>query len=257
MKLVQGQGSPEEGACWMSAIAWYAGDKDWTDAPSCVDPLIRKYAIWLNDELPSDEKREEVIGPMIFDVVGTKLDGNHKERFEAWLEFAYKKVTEKSNQLCFTHHSVVYRAIVQAVYENPEFYPTVIPIEHPNDIEPKYDVKFLEDTSANFITSKHRNLSQVFPDDLAWVMAAKRYINEVEFQPSDYRSFIYHCINVAIIVAHESTGRGIFGDYTETQAEERCNSFLELMQSLIRASKPNRVPQVRKLEDIPAYSSTV
>lgn len=77
MKLVQGQGSPETGACWMSAIAWYVGEQDWTDAPECVDPTIRSLAIWVNDSLQTDEERERRIGPVMFNVIGTRTDDDN------------------------------------------------------------------------------------------------------------------------------------------------------------------------------------
>jgi hypothetical protein len=71
MKLVQGKGSRETGACWMSAIAWYEGNSNWTDAPDCVCPIIRELAIWVNDKIDSDEERERLISPIMFSVVGT------------------------------------------------------------------------------------------------------------------------------------------------------------------------------------------
>ena len=74
MKLVKGEGSRETGACWMSAIAWYAGQETWTDKAECVDPLIRSLCVWLNDLLPSDEERERVIGPHIMAPMGTRTD---------------------------------------------------------------------------------------------------------------------------------------------------------------------------------------
>jgi hypothetical protein len=71
MRLVQGKGSKETGACWMSAIAWYEGNSNWTDAPDCVCPIIRELAIWVNDKIDSDEERERLISPIMFSVVGT------------------------------------------------------------------------------------------------------------------------------------------------------------------------------------------
>ena len=70
MKLIAGKGSPKTGACWMSAIAWYAGYK-WTDQPECVDPVIRALCIALNDRLPDNATRERVIGPHLMTPLGT------------------------------------------------------------------------------------------------------------------------------------------------------------------------------------------
>jgi hypothetical protein len=72
MKLVRGAGSPEEGACWMSAVQYYVDGKLWHDHPECVDPVIRKLCIWVNDTL-RDGEREEKIGPYIFLPVGTNM----------------------------------------------------------------------------------------------------------------------------------------------------------------------------------------
>ena len=70
MRLVKGAGSIETGACWMSAISYYAG-YEWSDHPECVDPVIRTLCIRLNDMLPSDSERERVIGPHIMAPIGT------------------------------------------------------------------------------------------------------------------------------------------------------------------------------------------
>jgi len=74
MRLVRGKGSPDTGACWMSAIAWYAGERDWTDAPECVCETIRPLAIVANDEIDDDAERERRVGPVLFSVMGTATD---------------------------------------------------------------------------------------------------------------------------------------------------------------------------------------
>ena len=80
MKLVSGKGSEKTGACWMSAIHWYTrgGKRSWSDQPDCVSPIIRDLCIALNDRLESDVERERIIGPHIFDPVGTST-GNEDE----------------------------------------------------------------------------------------------------------------------------------------------------------------------------------
>ena len=96
MKLVKGEGSRETGACWMSAIAWYAGQETWTDKAECVDPLIRGLCIWLNDRLPSDEERELVIGPHIMAPMGTRTDDPDvlQRRRERVVGFAFDAATK-------------------------------------------------------------------------------------------------------------------------------------------------------------------
>jgi hypothetical protein len=57
----------------MSANAWYAGE-NWTDAPRCVDPAIRRLCIYVNDRLATDADRERVIGPHLMAPLGTRTD---------------------------------------------------------------------------------------------------------------------------------------------------------------------------------------
>ena len=71
MRLVKGCGDIKTGACWMSAISYYAGYA-WSDHPECVDPVIQCLCIALNDRLPSDAERERVIGPHIMTPIGTQ-----------------------------------------------------------------------------------------------------------------------------------------------------------------------------------------
>jgi len=71
---MRGKGSPEIGAGWMSAIAWYAGERDWTDAPECVCKTIRPLALFANDEIGDDAERERRVGPVLFSVMGTATD---------------------------------------------------------------------------------------------------------------------------------------------------------------------------------------
>lgn len=75
MRLIKGQGSEKTGACWMSAINWYVDkDKDtfsWSDHPECVDRVISKLGIYLNDICCTDRERETMIGPHLFDPIGT------------------------------------------------------------------------------------------------------------------------------------------------------------------------------------------
>jgi len=93
MKLTKGPGSPGKGGCWMVAVQQYTEptmthkktiklldgtkmeavvfrDNAWHDHPECVHPVIREFCIWMNDNCP-DEERESIIGPHLFDPVGT------------------------------------------------------------------------------------------------------------------------------------------------------------------------------------------
>jgi len=58
----------------MSVIQYYQSGCDpkaWSDQPECVDPVIRALAIRLNDACRSDAEREALIGPYLFDPLGT------------------------------------------------------------------------------------------------------------------------------------------------------------------------------------------
>lgn len=72
-KLVSGVGSEATGACWMAALNMFTRkDASWNDvAPlACISPVIRTLCISLND-LCRDGEREALIGPHLFDPVGT------------------------------------------------------------------------------------------------------------------------------------------------------------------------------------------
>lgn len=78
VRLTRGAGSPGHAACWMSALSVLVGDK-WTDRLSCVDPVINRLCIWINDTL-TDKRRSEIILPRLFDPLGTAGDAAATER---------------------------------------------------------------------------------------------------------------------------------------------------------------------------------
>ena len=49
--------TPAEGGCVMQMVSWIA-DNEWIDSPPCVHPVIRSLAIYVNDELPDDERQK-------------------------------------------------------------------------------------------------------------------------------------------------------------------------------------------------------
>lgn len=73
VRLTHGKGTPQSGGCWMSALSVYAGH-EWSDHPECVCPIIRDLAIMINDWLPTDKDRGEIIGPVILEPIGTASD---------------------------------------------------------------------------------------------------------------------------------------------------------------------------------------
>lgn len=87
LKLVQGEGSKAEGACWMSAIHYYVGGEGWSDHPDCVCLVIRVMCYRLNDWL-TDSSREELINPFLYEPVGTKQPQHVEARLDIAVAFA-------------------------------------------------------------------------------------------------------------------------------------------------------------------------
>jgi hypothetical protein len=121
MKLVKGEGSKEIGACWMSAIAWYEGNANWTDAPDCVCPIIRHLGIWVNDKIDSDEERERLISPIMFSVVGTANPDLVLPRRQKIVAFAAAKARSVLHLVPTEHTDIARKAIeaAEAWAENP------------------------------------------------------------------------------------------------------------------------------------------
>ena len=79
IRLTQGVGDPETGGCWMAALTVYEGS-EWSEHPDCVCPVIAGMCIAINDLISSDEERGRIIGPMLFDPIGTA--GNEQDKQE-------------------------------------------------------------------------------------------------------------------------------------------------------------------------------
>jgi hypothetical protein len=72
----------------MAAIDYYTrGDLNWNDHPKCVDPMIRRLAIYLNDWCDNGE-REDLIGPHLFTPVGTNDARYRQQRLKLIVQFA-------------------------------------------------------------------------------------------------------------------------------------------------------------------------
>jgi hypothetical protein len=78
-ELVSGIGDPDQGtACVMSLVAHLAGEGR-TDRPRCASPLVRAFAIPVNDGMPPEARRR--LKPFAPRLVGTK-DGLDRARAE-------------------------------------------------------------------------------------------------------------------------------------------------------------------------------
>ena len=70
--------SPDDGMCAMEAAAWLAGEPH-GDAPVCVDPIVRRIMVVLNDKFRRDGQRQ-ALKPLVERSIGTGGDGRHDER---------------------------------------------------------------------------------------------------------------------------------------------------------------------------------
>lgn len=78
-ELVSGIGEPREGtACVMSLVAHLAGEGH-TDRPACVSPLVRAFAVPINDHMP--RRTRQRLKPFAPRLVGTN-DGLDRVRAE-------------------------------------------------------------------------------------------------------------------------------------------------------------------------------
>jgi hypothetical protein len=79
VELVNGVGSRSAGQmCVMSFVACLAGEKE-TDAPRCASPVIRTFAILINDQMPGDLRQR--LKPFAPCIAGTN-DGLDEARAE-------------------------------------------------------------------------------------------------------------------------------------------------------------------------------
>ena len=79
VQLVRGKGSRRNGRlCIMAFVALLAGERH-TDAPACASPLVRQFAMALNDGL-SDEHRQQ-LKPFAPQMIGTR-DARDPDRLE-------------------------------------------------------------------------------------------------------------------------------------------------------------------------------
>ena len=75
--------NPDDGMCVMEAIAWITGG-DFDDAPACVHPVIRAFAISWNDSL-SGAGRDRLLKPLMWDMAGTAAEDPAVGEQLAWM----------------------------------------------------------------------------------------------------------------------------------------------------------------------------
>jgi hypothetical protein len=85
IKLGLGKGEPGKQACWMTALQSHLGG-EWTDQCDCVDPVINKLCIRINDIYNSDDigRTEDILEFGLFAPLGTKgtIEDSHRRMFK-------------------------------------------------------------------------------------------------------------------------------------------------------------------------------
>jgi hypothetical protein len=74
----------EAGLCAMEAVAWLAGE-DHSDSPACVDPGIAAAVRKLNDRMPTDKMRTELLRPLLPKLIGSRTDDVVLKRRRAFI----------------------------------------------------------------------------------------------------------------------------------------------------------------------------
>jgi hypothetical protein len=96
-ELVIGIGEPDEGtACVMSLVAHLAGEGH-TDRPRCASPLVRHFAIPVNDHMPGEARQR--LKPFVPRLMGTN-DGLDRARAEVLRRVLVEVVLPKASGEC-------------------------------------------------------------------------------------------------------------------------------------------------------------
>jgi hypothetical protein len=82
-------GKPPAELCINELVAYMAGEP-WSDQPKCVSPVLRNFALRLNDSLP-DEPRQR-LKPLWSLMVGTADDGHDEQRRELASQWLMREV---------------------------------------------------------------------------------------------------------------------------------------------------------------------
>ena len=96
-ELVSGMGEPGEGtACVMSLVAHLAGEGH-TDRPRCASPVIREFAIPVNDHMPREARQR--LKPFAPRLVGTN-DGLDRGRAEVLRRVLVETILPRASGEC-------------------------------------------------------------------------------------------------------------------------------------------------------------
>jgi|SRR5213595_2247544 len=98
--------TPKDGACVMEMVAFLAGEEH-SDNPECVDPLLRSFAIKVNDYVSNDNRNK--ISALIHRFMGTSGYYDFSGGNNPW-DYAYDKALEdfytlKSDFNCFLNEN--------------------------------------------------------------------------------------------------------------------------------------------------------
>jgi hypothetical protein len=234
MKLVKGEGSKETGACWMSAIAWYEGNSNWTDAPDCVCPIIRELAIWVNDRIDSNEERERLISPIMFSVVGTANPALFLSRRQKVVAFAAAKARSVLHLVPTEFADVSRKAIgaAEAWVENPS--------------EENRNATRAASIAAHAATN----------DAYATSFAAAYAASAAAYAASHATNAAAHAAQRAAFAAANAAYATIDAAYAANHAarasrSDAINEVINLILELAAMGEKREVAQVRNLQELP------
>ncbi len=85
-----------DGACVMEIVAYVAGEP-FSDHPACACPVVTRYAQALNDRMPSDEMRTELLLPLVPVIAGSRSTPEVEEK-RRWLaiDFAVREAAPRA-----------------------------------------------------------------------------------------------------------------------------------------------------------------
>ncbi len=86
----------EAGACLLEVVAHLAGEP-WSDHPKCACPVVAAFGRALNDRMPSDEMRTELLLPLVPLIAGSRSTKAVEER-RRWMaaDFAVREALPRA-----------------------------------------------------------------------------------------------------------------------------------------------------------------
>lgn len=176
--------NPEDGTCLMEAASILMGE-DFSDNPSCVDPLIRYVGMALNDSF-QDKDRDELV-PFIFRVVGTKNNEYCHDRIKIVEKWILNMFEQYNYMECYSTTDLYHRYHINSskyddVYYCSQSYEFIRPISKITD---ELYTEYLYYVILHISTSLSKNLGIIKPqlellDELCNVTEIKENVPEAQ-----------------------------------------------------------------------------